>query len=306
MSRGWSSRACPPLLCGAWLVGALLAGGCMPTYRATVTQPPPQGEALAVEFVNNLPVIDTQICGEPVRLLVDLGGHDTVTLKPETIERIPAIQPTGRRHSSFNAAGKRTSNEEIVIPSLRLGSMSVTGIDGHSIELPEILRQHVDGYVGAAILKRFRLLVDYPEGMVLLPAAGPLATLDVSTWTSVRINGKLRMKAAVGDTPIQAGWDTGASHTVLDDDVADAVFHQREGAVRGELTLNDHAFGDIEFRVIELGGARVDALLGHNFFQRHRVLFDFTRGTAFIEPISRVVTVGRSAAPIGHPRGFPF
>lgn len=269
--------------------------GCAASHKATIQQPPPpQGQPLSVEFVYNLPVVDASVGDEPVRLIVDLGGHDTVTLKEETLDRLPAVTRTWRRNASLNAAGKMTFDNEIIVPELRLGDVLVTEVHGHTITLPPQLATEVDGYVGAGLLKRFRVLVDYPGFIWLLPANGPRPGPEAASWSAVRVDKRLRNDATIDGRAIKAGWDTGASHTVLDNTVAEKIYGITTGRVNGQLTLDGHEFDPIELRVIELRGAGVDVLIGHNFFMQHQVLFDFPAQITYIGPARSQVVANRA------------
>ncbi len=272
----------------AALTAALVASlaGCGASYRAVVGTPPPRsGQTLPVTFVLNLPLIEAGIGDQVVRLIVDVGGHDNITLTAQALERLPMVARTGRSHVSFNAAGKATNDAEIIVPELRLGEVVLRDVTGHGVQLPEPIEHAADGYLGAGLLKRFRLLVEYPEAIVLLPAAAPGSDdgIDVSGWAALRIDGRRRTVAAINGRAITAGWDTGASHTVIDDDLARTLFGRERGGVECALTLDGHAFDAVEMRVIELRGSGVDVLVGHNFFTRHRVLFDFAGGIVYLE-----------------------
>jgi predicted aspartyl protease len=272
-----------------------LLEGCSTSYRADVIDPPmASGQSLPVTFVLNLPVIEVGIGDQMLKLIVDVGGHDNITLTAAALKRLPIVTHTGVSHMSFNAAGKLTRDAEIIVPELRLGEVVLWNVTGHELQLPEQLADKVDGYVGAALLKRFRLLVEYPDAIVLLPASAPRETdgIDVSTWTALRINDMQRTAAAIDGTAIIAGWDTGASHTVMDNDLAKKLFDRDSGTVECALTLDGRTFDFIEMRIIELRGARVDVIVGHSFFARHRVLFDFPNGMVYVEPAPK----GASAA----------
>lgn len=110
---------------------------------------------------------------------------------------------------------------------------------------------------------------------------------DVTAWAAIHLDWRFRTDGTLNARPITAGWDTGASHTVIDDDLARELFDARTGSVDGQLTLDAHAFDPLEMRVVELSGAGVDVLVGHSFFARHRVLFDFPRSMLYVERSTR-------------------
>ncbi len=276
----------------ALLVGfSAMLTACSRTQRVSVMSPPPRsGTELAVRFVFNLPVVDLTIGDEPVSLIVDLGGYDTITLTQEAVDRIGGIRTTWRRAFSSRAHGKLHLDQEIVVPRLVVGSLALEDIHGHKIRLdvPAELESQVDGYLGAGVLTKFALLVDYPSRMVIYPDASA-GELDTSSWIRCPLSRLRTSPGTLADAPVTIGWDTGASHNVVDPSAAAAVAPPAGADSPREpltttLRLGDHAFESVELRRYELRGARVDLLLGHGFFMEHRVLFDFKHSRVLIEP----------------------
>jgi hypothetical protein len=146
----------------------------------------------------------------------------------------------------------------------------------------------VDGYIGAGILTHFALLVDYPSRMVLYADAAA-CPVETDSWVRCPLSESRTTPGQMKGAPITVGWDTGASHTVIDFATAARVqtapgLGASDAPIEETIWMGGHGFNSVQMRTYNLSGARVDVLLGHGFFSRHRVLFDFTDGHVLIEP----------------------
>jgi hypothetical protein len=267
------------------LILATIIAGCAPSYHLVIDQgPPTSGTELPLRFIYQLPVTNIDIDGETLSMIIDAGGHHTFTLQPRTVERLASVQTTGRSTVSADASGRLSRERELHAPEIRLGGIVLRDVDGHEFRfgLPGELDAQIDGYIGAAILMRFSMLVDYPDRIVLYPTEVRPAELDDASWVSLPLDRSLRSPATLEGSAIRAGWDTGANHTII------APKHARRLGVEGDatiatLTLGDHAFESVDMYVHSLRGPGVDVLLGYGFFSRHRVFFDFAGETVWIE-----------------------
>jgi hypothetical protein len=267
------------------LVLTTIIAGCAPSYQLIIDQGPPvSGTELPLRFIYQLPVTDIEIDGEALSMIIDAGGHHTFTLQPRTAERLASIRTTGRSTVSADASGRLSLERELHAPEIRLGGIVLRDVDGHEFRfgLPGELDTQIDGYIGAAILMRFSMLVDYPDRVVLYPSEVRPAVLDDASWVSLPLDRSLRSPAKLEGSVIRAGWDTGANHTII------SPKHARRLGVDGDATtatlmLGDHAFESVEMYVHSLRGPGVDVLLGYGFFSRHRVFFDFEGETVWIE-----------------------
>src|SRR5262249_19348628 len=146
---------------------------------------------------------------------------------------------------------------------------------------------------------RYTVVVDYPRKRFELyppsrarkvcgPAAGPIVpNRDGVMFSTVRTDAGV----------MNLGWDTGATYSVV----------QKAVAVARSLTLQDDFYstprfsleqfdaGAMDLAVVDLAGlSDLDGLIGFDFFEHHRVCFDYAKGT---------VSVQRSApAPTQDPR----
>jgi hypothetical protein len=281
------------------LLAALLLG-CTASHRATVAQmPPAEGQSLPIEFHFNLPVVEAQIDGQTARLIVDVGGHDTVTLTEAAIERLK-VERRGLSHSvSFNAAGKMTIDEPIAIRELRLGDVILTDVEGHEIDFggPPEFEQGIDGYVGAAVLCKFVLMVDYPAQIVLFPPT-PHELWQLADWQRADIDDRITSRGTLNDRAVRVAWDTGANRTVIDVPTSSKLFGPDAERGNGTLSLGEIRFNALEFVTLDISGARVDAILGRNVFESHLVLFDFPNGRVYVmtKELHSIMTLQRTTS----------
>lgn len=261
---------------------------CSPSHRATlVTAPPPAGTELPLTMVMELPATTVTIGDHPVKLIVDTGGHDTLTLEAEAIERLGgAVNPGVRGSFAQRADGDLEFNRQLSIPTVRLGEIELRDVEGSEIDFggPDLLEQATDGYLGHALLRRFQLLVDEPDRLVLFPAGAPPEALDLAAWTPVSISKHLHTKVLIAGEELTALFDTGANHTVIDPGCADRLFGAGTEDIVSDVTIAGRTIPELRLTRHDLSGARVDLILGTNFFRRQPVLFDFAEDAVWLAP----------------------
>lgn len=176
----------------------------------------------------------------PMRLHLDTGFDGHLLLAPASASRIDRSALPGTTTASQGFGGV-VVNPLTVMPSLAIGGLAVAEIplqvDGPS---GFVARRRVDGFVGIALLRRFRTLIDFPAGRVFLQESGePAPPLERSTsglqWIGrgdafevVHVMANSPAAAAgwragdrfcavdgipvvmAGDNPATAGWSRGA------------------------------------------------------------------------------------------------
>jgi predicted aspartyl protease len=73
--------------------------------------------------------VNASVQGRPLRLLVDLGGFDTVALVPEELKEIP-LTWTGRERTTFSAMGETAKAREYELKEFELGGVRFPEIRG--------------------------------------------------------------------------------------------------------------------------------------------------------------------------------
>ncbi|MGH8106459.1 MAG: hypothetical protein ACREO2_09070, partial [Arenimonas sp.] len=69
------------------LIALIFSQGCALKQTVTKASLAPQIE-IPVEIVNGLPTVDATIRGRPIRLFLDLGGHNEIALTTEDLKKV--------------------------------------------------------------------------------------------------------------------------------------------------------------------------------------------------------------------------
>ncbi len=228
--------------------------------------------ALPLRVENDRPYVDLEVNGHPLAALFDLGAGATVWLEPAAAEAAGA-RFTGGAGTWVDAFGKEHAGRRFVLGTCRAGEFEFRDVEG---------REAAVSMVGWRLLQRFRVLVDYPGGRVVLATGTALPPdVDADRWVRVpfRATGSgVVTDATVNGREMELVWDTGASRSIL-----------KPGRGNGPcaLSLGGHDFGTEEFTALDIAEPPGDGLVGQPFFQRHRVLIDWETGILSIEDTGR-------------------
>ncbi|HKS15993.1 MAG TPA: hypothetical protein VJU16_01705 [Planctomycetota bacterium] len=278
----------PAMLCSS----LFLLSSC-----ATVEVPPPLPPApegivrIPLILERGLPWVDVRIGERTLRLLVDLGGFDTVALSPASLEGMH-VTWTGRTRTTYSAMGRMASAREYELPSMVLGGVVFNAVRGTEDVLQgEERPANRAGYIGLGLLQRFNLVIDYPERELVLlwPDVAPPPDYDVPSWPSTEfgagVNGVIST-VVVDGSPRRLVWDTGASHCVLKSGLQGAA--PKEGkhpvftAKRFEVGGRD--LGPVELVLLDFKQPPADGFIGYSFFAKHAVHVDFRKRRLAVRP----------------------
>jgi|GEM_PF-2168497 len=289
----------------AMLSWAGFAVGCAsaPAYEASCDIGSLPVEAPIVLVADGLPVVEMEIGGKKLRLIVDTGA-DKVSLgiKPSALDGV-AVAYTGHYRKSRDINGKARTERFFEIPSATIGGLALRDIPGS-----EELRDFVpaDGIIGNAFLSAFILLIDYPGSRIkLYPRGAELPELASGTWSEIRF------RRGYAGLTVDCAWsgggkgrfclDTGASglgvvHTgkLRPSDISREV--EVPAAMGGTLslaTLKDFSLGgapvgDLDCVAKDLGsvgpfGPPFAGVVGYGVLKGRRVIFDYSRMIVFLE-----------------------
>jgi hypothetical protein len=132
--------------------------------------------------------VTARASGRPLRLLVDLGGFDAVALVPDELKELP-VTWTGRERTTISAMGKTATAREYSLADFELGGVQFPDVRGYEDLLHGPARDvKRAGYVGLGLLRRFRLIIDYPARQLVLiwPDAPTPRGYDVTNWPALR------------------------------------------------------------------------------------------------------------------------
>jgi hypothetical protein len=273
---------------------AVFLSGCGGATPAVVV--PDSGCATAVldlRFERGLPVTTARFGSAEAELLVDLGGASAVTLSPESLERIPH-EKTDRTRVFHNARGDHLESRELRVREIALSTLILKDVVGQEQVHAEGFAPPVEaGTIGLALLREFRLLVDYGGGELTMtdrrcPATDPP---DPDTWTTARITSEddgVVIDAVIDGQERRMVLDTGATYSALQRDavppdrVAEAGGQEVHAPARVEI--GGTAVDDLDFAVVDWPGPGVDGVLGCNFFASRVVRIDFEARTVSFRP----------------------
>lgn len=278
-----------------WIAAALLFTASCSTIESP--ERPPSGESgfvrIPLVLDRGMAWIDVAIAGRSFRLLLDLGGFDTVALSPESLEGME-VSWTGRTRTTFSAMGDVARAREYVLPPMELGGVVFRDLRGTE----DLLRGEKravkrTGYLGLGLLQRFNLIIDYParELVLLWPGVSPPAEYRVEEWPSTEfasgVNGVVGTVEIDGERR-RLVWDTGASHCVLKSGLQRSAPTRKEGdysvCTPRSFEVGGHEFGPVEFFLLDFKQPPADGFIGYSFFGKHAVFVDFRSHRLAVRP----------------------
>lgn len=263
--------------------------------------------SIPFELIGNRPVITVRINGEkePLRFVLDTGsGISVVSEKTAKKLKIRSITKGG-----FARGIGGNGKFEVVYGLLReikIGEVSLR-------QVPVFIREfhssahEVDGYVGLALISKFLTTIDYGnltfsltrrnnDTKEFMENAEP--SLPLRLTSSGFLSGEVELQGL--DTPVNFILDTGASVSVISDDVArtDGIIPflgEEKFRVVGsagvtenvstfklpKVTFGSHSRKDIMAVALDLdiinetSGFEQSGILGGNFLKNYRLTFDF-------------------------------
>jgi predicted aspartyl protease len=245
-----------------------------------------------IHLEGGMPWVDATIGGRPVRLLLDLGGFDAVALIPDELKKIE-VTWTGESRITFSL-GESAKAREYVLPEVELGGVVFSDVTGHEDLLHDKNRK-IDrpGYLGLGLLRRFRVVIDYPARQLVLiwPDAPMPEPYDVENWPAVEFEaGKdgVVARAKVNGIDRLLVWDTGASHCVLKSGLEGAApVRPIEGypfAKVESFRLAGEEFGPLDFALLDFKMPKADGFVGYSLFAKHAVYIDFASRKLSVKP----------------------
>ncbi|MBI2930544.1 MAG: hypothetical protein HYY16_02740 [Planctomycetes bacterium] len=265
-------------ICGLLLVGCL-------------SQAPPRFSEAAVELPlaidGNLPAVELEVGTRRVPVVLDLGGFDTVALRPDLVKEVGATY-TGASKTQGRAFGGVVRSREYELPEVRLGSLVLKKVRGYEAlndraDLPQAFR---NGYVGLGILRDTCLIIDYRASKVVMSRAFvDSAEYAVSRWphSTVRVGGDgVVSRMTLDGVERIVVWDTGFTYSVLRPRLAPPPRVEKRGRqgfyTPDSVRLDGVELGPLEFVLVDFQQPEVDGVVGYNFFRDHVVCFDLPRG----------------------------
>ena len=278
------SRICAAI---AVAVGAAISG-CSSSPSAI--QPPIQ---VPLELRSGMPTTTVSIGGTPLKLFVDLGGYSAIALTEVELRQVVVRYLTESTRST-SASGEIYESRRFVAPGVSLGGVLLGDLEGSEFVFPETAAPpDRNGYVGFALLSRFLLIVDYPNGSLRLYASGSkdamIRECGDKTFEIDVVNGVAQSIAGTDHGKLVFSWDTGSTRSVIRPSavgVSVKAGAPAPGAPPHKMTkfvLGSRDFGPQSFLLIDYRGVAVDGVLGTDFFASRVVCLDIGRGKGAVK-----------------------
>jgi hypothetical protein len=259
----------------------------------------PKTIPLAVE--KGMPYLQVKIGGQVLRLALDTGANlVSLAIKPAALHAI-TVDYTTAIAKNLDVAGKVYNSKTFTIPSVQMGDLDLINVTA-SEELRDT--PDCDGIIGNLLLEPFHVLIDYPNGrLVLYPKATYPAELNLAQWLKLAFaheNIGIICKGKLGPTAKELRFclDTGViclnegkSYGLLKPQVA--VETAPAVTAGAETKLTDHFYldgidlGSMNFYLYNFAQPPVDGFLGHNFLVNHQVLIDFERQILYVKAVKQ-------------------
>jgi Aspartyl protease len=245
-----------------------------------------------LELDDGNPIAAASIGGVKLRAIIDTGGWRSVGITTAALGKLH-VHFTGTSSTRTDESGEHIPGRDFRIPALELGGATFANLPGYEIR-EEAGRElaatpEFDAIIGRDFLARYTVVVDYPRHWLELhppeharavcgpPTIGMLPSEDGIMFSTVHTDAGV----------MNLGWDTGATYSVVQKAVAN---------LRG-LPLKDDFYstrrfqlehtegGEMDFVSMDMSGVPdLDGLIGYNFFERHRVCFDYRHQSVSVQP----------------------
>jgi hypothetical protein len=251
-----------------------------------------------LEDGNNLATV--RVNGVKLRTVIDTGGWHAIGIVPDALAKLH-VQFTGKTTELADSAGGRYEGREFRIASMQLGGVTfhdVLGFErraagGADLEAPEF-----DAVIGSDFLEHYTVVVDYPhKRFELHPATSAHAVCGAATATMLPSEDGIMFSTIRTDSGVMnLGWDTGATYSVLQKTVATlrGLPLKDDFYATRRFALDHFDAGGMDLISVDMAGVPdLDGLIGFNFFEHHRVCFDYVGHTVSVRgAVSAAAAVG--------------
>jgi hypothetical protein len=250
-----------------------------------------QAVVIPVELKGGNNFTTVRIGSVDLKAVIDTGGWHDIGIAPEAVAKLH-VRFTGTLTERTDGGGNKFRGREFRIPALQLGGVTYRNILGFE------RRQAASGdfggpplfeaLIGRGFLERYTVVVDYPhQRFELYPASRAREVCGPVTATILpNADGFMFSTIQTDDGPMNLGWDTGATYSFVQKSLANA---RRLGLKDDLYSTRRFAMGQLDAGAMDLvaidltGVPDVDGLIGFNFFEKHRVCFDYARRTVSVQ-----------------------
>jgi hypothetical protein len=241
------------------------------------------------------PVIVVRVQGRELPLQLDLGDASSLVIHPEVLTTLHA-ESTGRSFKGFSMDG--TIETPIVsVKNVEIGSLTFRNVDARSdahnaaFLLAKKTGVGAVGFIGTGLLNAGQIRLDYPRKKLTISIPGadgqvrnlchgkpiPFLLNKYGFGTSVSTD--------IGE--LQLGWDTGAPAILISATTAAAARlpTDQESIVSEKFVIAGRNYGP---QLIEVWSnlplpPEIPGLIGHPFFEKRIVCFDYPKAKLHIQ-----------------------
>ena len=253
-----------------------------------------------------LPVVVARLGGHDVNLLVDTAAGELLLDRALAAEL--KIEVNGAERLSF-AGGRTATVGHGILDGFELGAFALARVPCQVLELSEVfapfLALPVHGVLGLGVLRRFRVVLDFPGRELRLLSPGgdapqPLVAgqrmwlaaghyLVTETEVGAGVRAMMLLDTGMGGTDCVVARSLADSVLLTPDPQGPMAGHGGGGAVQGtavrlpRLCVGGHCHNDVravvlrQFALERQLGFRVAGLLASDFFREARLTLDFER-----------------------------
>jgi hypothetical protein len=240
------------------------------------------------------PVVIVRVQGRDLPLQLDLGDASSLVLHPEVLASL-RHEPTGDSFKGFSMDGK-IETPIFRVDLIEIGSLKFRGVaarqDVHDEGFRKYKRTEVGavGFIGTGVFQAGQIRLDYPRTKltISLPDKSNAAKTLCRGMRVPLVANQYGFTIPV-DTDagiLQLGLDTGAPANLISRTQATAVHlgADLKNTVFKKLVIGHRDFGpqNIEIWDIPLP-TEIGGLIGHPFFVKHVVCFDFAASAVHVE-----------------------
>ena len=257
---------------------------------------------------HGLPSTIISIQGKILPIIFDTGASKSeITLSHHALKGL-SVEFTGNQVCTTALDGEHCE-PEFIIPEVTLGDIVLKNVKGTLME--QLWGGDDDGFIsteasengviGYDLLKKFNILLDYPNKQAVLFNKGEKPkNYDISNWIAIPFTDHLKTKVILNKKVLTLSWDTGSVPSIIKTSIANEMiisqcdqntpYGKEEDCKRivtnSFYTLGDHAELPLTWFLVKdiPQQAPFDGLIGSNFYMEHLVYFDFAHHQILVKP----------------------
>ena len=240
-------------------------------------------------------VIVVRVQGRDLPLQFDLGDASSLVLHPEVLASL-RHEPTGNRYEGFGQDGKIDTPifrlDLIEIGSLKIRDVAVR-LDVHDEGFRKYKRTEVGvvGFIGLGVFQAGQIRVDYPRKRLTILLPGKTSRVrnlcrgKPIPFVVNKYGFSTGVSTDIGE--LQLGWDTGLSTILISRSTANAaqLATDVESTLTEKFVIDGRDFGPQRLEIwnnVPLP-PEIPGLIGHPFFAKHVVCFDYAASAVHVE-----------------------